>query len=110
MNMNTSRRAQLGDVLNAQRIALEALEVANGENHRLTTEALARQEEVPRLKSELEECKMEKMEAESLRDSTLAENEYLNKRLQNAEAEFVANFHHTDAYSSFSSYFTSVGH
>ncbi|KAL2514593.1 Uncharacterized protein Fot_28564 [Forsythia ovata] len=41
-----------------------------------------RQDEVSRLKSEFKVCQKEKAEAESLRDSTLAKKEILNKKLR----------------------------
>ncbi|KAL2532304.1 hypothetical protein Adt_05655 [Abeliophyllum distichum] len=53
--------------------------------------------------------KRKKVEAETIRDSVLAEKEDLAKKLQEVEASFVANFHLTKAYTSFSNYFASVG-
>ncbi|KAL2505884.1 hypothetical protein Adt_21505 [Abeliophyllum distichum] len=47
---------KLEHALNTQKIASKALEVANGENRRLRDEALGRQDEFLKLKSELEEC------------------------------------------------------
>ncbi|KAL2519132.1 hypothetical protein Adt_15379 [Abeliophyllum distichum] len=101
---------KLDDALNAQKIASEALEAANEENRQLRAEVLARQEEVSKLKSEFEECQKGKAEAEVHRDSMMAEKETLTRKLRDAEAEFVANFHHTEASTSFSNYFASVGH
>ncbi|KAL2527522.1 hypothetical protein Adt_12576 [Abeliophyllum distichum] len=99
----------LDDPLNAQKIASETLEASNGENHRLTAEAFARHEEILKLKSELEESFKEKVEVEAVWDSVMAENEDLVKKLQDAEANFIANFHRTEAHASFSNYFASVG-
>ncbi|KAL2489603.1 hypothetical protein Fot_42895 [Forsythia ovata] len=89
---------KLDDSLTAQNIASEALEVANGENCRLTAEASARHEEVLKLKSDLEETLKDNAEIE-------AEKEDLAKKLQDADSNFIANFHLTEAYTNFSNYF-----
>ncbi|KAL2552647.1 hypothetical protein Fot_06266 [Forsythia ovata] len=88
---------RLDDALNAQNIASSALEAANEEKRKMMTEALTRHEEISRLLFELEESKNGKAEAEVHRASSLLEVEVLNQKLQNAEAEFVANFHQTEA-------------
>ncbi|KAL2528956.1 hypothetical protein Fot_21557 [Forsythia ovata] len=49
------------------------------------------------------------MEAEIVRDFVMVENEDLVKKLQDKDANLFANFHLTDAYTSFSNYFASVG-
>ncbi|KAL2542911.1 hypothetical protein Adt_03889 [Abeliophyllum distichum] len=40
----------------------------------------------------------------------LAEKKEMEAKLENVEAEFVANFYNTEAYTNFSGYFTRVGH
>ncbi|KAL2494487.1 hypothetical protein Fot_38244 [Forsythia ovata] len=103
---------RLDDTLNAQNIASEtseALDAANGKNHQLAAEDSAREGEIFKLKSNLEECLKEKMEVETIRDSIMAKKEDLVKKLQDADANFVANFHLTETYTSFSNYFVSVG-
>ncbi|KAL2548362.1 hypothetical protein Fot_09892 [Forsythia ovata] len=74
---------------------------ANGENRRLTNEACARQEEVLKIKTDLEDSLKGKAEVE-------AQKEELAKNLQDANSNFIANCHLTDAYTSFSNYFASV--
>ncbi|KAL2529130.1 hypothetical protein Fot_21731 [Forsythia ovata] len=64
---------KLDDAINAQKIASEVLEAANGENRRLTTEASVRDDEILKLKSDLEESLKRKAEVEAIRDSAMAE-------------------------------------
>ncbi|KAL2471231.1 hypothetical protein Adt_39367 [Abeliophyllum distichum] len=54
-----------------KKIASNTLEAANKEKSKLVAEALARQEEVSRLKPEFEEFQKEKAEAEAHMDSSL---------------------------------------
>ncbi|KAL2461836.1 hypothetical protein Adt_45256 [Abeliophyllum distichum] len=72
---------KLEDTMNAQKIAIEALEAANGEKHRLRNEASARQEEILKLKTILEECPKGRVEAENINDSVIDEKEDLAKKL-----------------------------
>ncbi|KAL2505874.1 hypothetical protein Adt_21495 [Abeliophyllum distichum] len=58
---------KLEHALNTQKIASKALEVANGENRRLRDEALGKQDEFLKLKSELEECQNGKTAVETTR-------------------------------------------
>ncbi|KAL2494837.1 hypothetical protein Fot_38594 [Forsythia ovata] len=100
---------QLDDALNAQHIASEALDATNGENRQLAADASAREEENLKLKSDLDECLKENVEVEAIRNSVMAENEDLAKKFEDADANFVANFHLIEEYTSFSNYFASVG-
>ncbi|KAL2512614.1 hypothetical protein Adt_18214 [Abeliophyllum distichum] len=68
----------------------------------------ARREEILKLKSELEKCQRGKAEVEIVRDSVMVEKEDLANGLEDAEDNFVANFHLTEAYTSFFNYFASV--
>ncbi|KAL2489518.1 hypothetical protein Fot_42810 [Forsythia ovata] len=99
---------KLDNALNAQNKASEALEATNGKNRQLAAEATARKDEISKLKSDLEACLKEKMWVETVRDAVMAEREDLAKKLQDADANFVANFHLTEAYTSFFNYFASV--
>ncbi|KAL2481775.1 hypothetical protein Adt_34741 [Abeliophyllum distichum] len=56
-----------------------------------------------RLRKELADAEKAKQEAEDGKKEVEA-------KLANAEADFVANFHNTEAYSNFSDYFARVGH
>ncbi|KAL2494988.1 hypothetical protein Fot_38745 [Forsythia ovata] len=60
-------------------------------------------EEMLKVKSDLEEILKGKVEVEAIRDFVMA------KKLQDADANFLANFHLTEAYTIFSNYFASVG-
>ncbi|KAL2541132.1 Uncharacterized protein Adt_02110 [Abeliophyllum distichum] len=94
---------QLDNANAAQKVAAEALEAANIEKKRLQEEAKSREEEVLSLRKELADAGKAKQEAEEGKKEVEA-------KLANAEADFVANFHNTEAYSSFSDYFARVGH
>ncbi|KAL2497585.1 putative abhydrolase domain-containing protein [Abeliophyllum distichum] len=93
----------------AKRIASEALEVANKDKRKLKEECDSYELEVTRLK-EAEACKVE---ADRLKESLEAYEKgrkELEVKLENAETEFVANFHNTNAYTDFSDFFAKVGH
>ncbi|KAL2498792.1 Uncharacterized protein Adt_24342 [Abeliophyllum distichum] len=94
---------QLDNANAAQKVAAEALEAANIEKKRLLEEAKSREEEVLSLRKELADAGKAKQEAEEGKKEVEA-------KLANAEADFVANFHNTEAYSNFSDYFARVGH
>ncbi|KAL2532446.1 Uncharacterized protein Adt_05797 [Abeliophyllum distichum] len=93
---------QLDNANVAQKVAAEALEPANKEKRRLLEEAKSRDEEVSCLRKDLELSENGKKEAEAGKGEVEA-------RLSNAEADFVANFHNTEAYTNFSDYFARVG-
>ncbi|KAL2518664.1 Uncharacterized protein Adt_14911 [Abeliophyllum distichum] len=80
----------------------EALEAANKEKRRLLEEAKSREEEISSLRKELANSEKGKKEAEDGKKEVEA-------RLANAEADFVANFHNTEAYTNFADYFARVG-
>ncbi|KAL2476718.1 Uncharacterized protein Adt_37454 [Abeliophyllum distichum] len=94
---------QLDNANAAQKVAAEALEAANNEKRRLMDEAKSREEEMSGLREELAKSEKGKKEAEDGRKEVEA-------RLANAEADFVANFHNTEAYTNFADYFARVGH
>ncbi|KAL2476406.1 Uncharacterized protein Adt_37142 [Abeliophyllum distichum] len=94
---------QLDNANAAQKVAVEALEAANKEKKRLLEEAKSREEEILGLRSELANAESNKKEAEDGKMEAEA-------RLANAEADFVANFHNTEAYTNFADYFARVGH
>ncbi|KAL2518514.1 Uncharacterized protein Adt_14761 [Abeliophyllum distichum] len=86
----------------AQKVAAEAFEAANKEKRRLLEEAKSRDEEISGLRRDLELSEIGKKEAE-------AGKREMEARLASAEADFVANFHNTKAYTNFSDYFARVG-
>ncbi|KAL2524809.1 putative abhydrolase domain-containing protein [Abeliophyllum distichum] len=94
---------QLDNANAAQKVAAEALEAANIEKRRLLEEAKSREEVVSSLRKELADAEKAKQEAEDGKKEVEA-------KLANAEADFVANFHNTEAYSNFADYFARVGH
>ncbi|KAL2533269.1 hypothetical protein Adt_06620 [Abeliophyllum distichum] len=71
---------------------------------RLLEEAKSREEEILGLRNELANAESSKKEAEDW------EGWKVEARLTNAEADFVANFHNTEAYTNFADYFARVGH
>ncbi|KAL2517960.1 putative abhydrolase domain-containing protein [Abeliophyllum distichum] len=93
---------QLDNANAAQKMAAEALEAANKEKRRLLEEAKSRDEEISCLRKDLESSENGRKEAE-------AGKREVEAKLANAGAEFVANFHNTEAYTNFSDYFTRVG-
>ncbi|KAL2504434.1 Uncharacterized protein Adt_20055 [Abeliophyllum distichum] len=94
---------QLDNANAAQKVAAEALEAANIEKRRLLEEAKSREEEVSSLRKELADAEKAKQEAEDGKKEVEA-------KLANAEADFVVNFHNTEAYTNFADYFARVGH
>ncbi|KAL2476577.1 Uncharacterized protein Adt_37313 [Abeliophyllum distichum] len=78
---------QLDNANAAQKVAAEALEAAN----------------------ELANAAKGKKEAEDGKEEVEARLKEVEAKLANAEADFVANFHNTEAYSNFSDYFARVG-
>ncbi|KAL2487188.1 hypothetical protein Adt_31944 [Abeliophyllum distichum] len=94
---------QLDNANAAQKVAAEALEAANIEKRRLLEEAKSREEVVSSLRKELADAEKAKQGAEEGKKEVEA-------KLANAEADFVANFHNTEAYSNFADYFARVGH
>ncbi|KAL2513169.1 Plus3 domain-containing protein [Abeliophyllum distichum] len=86
----------------AQRVAAEALEAANIEKRRLLEEAKSRDEEVLGLRKDLANAEDGRKEAE-------AGKREVEAKLANAEADFVANFNNTEAYTNFTDYFARVG-
>ncbi|KAL2510430.1 hypothetical protein Adt_16030 [Abeliophyllum distichum] len=96
-----SSHGELEDVLEAS-LADEALEAANKEKRPLLEEAKSRDEEIQSLRKALESSENGRKEVEVGRNEVEA-------KLANAEAEFVANFHNTEAYTNFSDYFARIG-
>ncbi|KAL2471480.1 hypothetical protein Adt_39616 [Abeliophyllum distichum] len=86
-------------------ITATALEKANEEKNTLQ---LSTQSEVVLLKADLEATANARLDSEDAYVRILAEKKVLEEKLKNAEAEFTVNFHNTEAYASFSSFFASV--
>ncbi|KAL2474987.1 hypothetical protein Adt_35723 [Abeliophyllum distichum] len=103
-----SSHGELEDVLEAslasaiRASAMQLKEAANKEKRRLQEEAKSRDEEISGLRKDLESSENGRKEAE-------AGKRKVEAKLANAEAEFVANFHNTEAYTNFSDYFARVG-
>ncbi|KAL2497704.1 putative abhydrolase domain-containing protein [Abeliophyllum distichum] len=93
---------QLENANAAQKVAAEALEAANKEKRRLLEEAESRDEEISGLRKDLESSKNGRKEVE-------AGKREVEAKLANAKAEFMANFHNTEAYTNFSDYFARIG-
>ncbi|KAL2526400.1 putative abhydrolase domain-containing protein [Abeliophyllum distichum] len=93
---------QLDNANAAQKVAAETLEAANKEKRRLLEEAKSGDEEISSLRKDLESYENGRKEAEAGKTEVEA-------KLANAEAEFVANFHNTEAYTNFSDYFARIG-
>ncbi|KAL2455328.1 Plus3 domain-containing protein [Abeliophyllum distichum] len=85
----------------AQKVTTEALEATNGKKRCLLEEAKFRDEEIQSLRRDLESSENGRKEAEAGRKEVEA-------KLANAEADFVANFHNTEAYTNFYDYFARV--
>ncbi|KAL2497882.1 putative abhydrolase domain-containing protein [Abeliophyllum distichum] len=100
---------QLDNANAAQKVAAEALEAANVERRRLQEEAKSRDEEISGLRKELADAEEGKKAAEDGRKEAEAGKKEVEARLANAEADFVANFHNTEAYSNFADYFARIG-
>ncbi|KAL2479993.1 hypothetical protein Adt_32959 [Abeliophyllum distichum] len=86
----------------AQKVIAEALEAANGEKRRLLEEAKLHDDEIQSLRRDLESSENGRKEAEAGRKE-------VEVKLANVEADFVVNFHNTEAYTNFSDYFARVG-
>ncbi|KAL2504853.1 Uncharacterized protein Adt_20474 [Abeliophyllum distichum] len=93
---------QLDNANAAQKVAAKAIEAANRDKRRLLEEAKSRDEEISGLRKELADAEKGKKEAEDGKKEVEA-------KLANTEADFVANFHNTEAYSNFADYFARVG-
>ncbi|KAL2474613.1 Plus3 domain-containing protein [Abeliophyllum distichum] len=100
---------QLDNANAAQKVAAEALEAANVEKRRLQEEAKSRDEETSSLRRELANAAEGKRVAEEGKEEVEARLKEVEAKLANAEVDFVANFHNTEAYSNFSDYFARVG-
>ncbi|KAL2534763.1 Uncharacterized protein Adt_08114 [Abeliophyllum distichum] len=100
---------QLDNANAAQKVAAEALEVANAEKRRLQEEVKSRDEEISSLRRELANAAEGRKVAEEGKEEVEARWKEVEAKLVNAEADFVANFHNTEAYSNFSDYFARVG-
>ncbi|KAL2461167.1 putative abhydrolase domain-containing protein [Abeliophyllum distichum] len=93
---------QLDNANAAQKVAAEALEAANIKKRRLLEEAKSRDEEVSVLRRDLAIAEDGRKEAE-------AGKREVEARLASVEADFVANFHNTEAYTNYADYFARVG-
>ncbi|KAL2461800.1 Uncharacterized protein Adt_45220 [Abeliophyllum distichum] len=77
---------------------------------RLLSESKSRNLEFQRLRGELEISEKGRTEAEAKVTRLLGEKKEMEAKLENVEADFIANFHNTEAYTNFSDYFARVGH
>ncbi|KAL2492569.1 hypothetical protein Adt_28197 [Abeliophyllum distichum] len=68
------------------------------------------QKETQSLRESLKAAKKRRKEAEAKVARLLGEKKEMEAKWRNVEAEFVANFHNTKAYTNFSDYFARVGH
>ncbi|KAL2497509.1 Uncharacterized protein Adt_23059 [Abeliophyllum distichum] len=93
---------QLDNANAAQKVAAEALEAANKDMRRLLEKAKSRDEEISGLRKDLELSENDSKGAE-------AKKREVEAKLANVEADFVANFHNTEAYTNFFDYFARVG-
>ncbi|KAL2461760.1 hypothetical protein Adt_45180 [Abeliophyllum distichum] len=77
---------------------------------RLLSESESRNLEFQRLRGELEVSEKGRTEAEAKVTRLLGEKKEMEAKLENVEADFIANFHNTEAYTNFADYFARVGH
>ncbi|KAL2466583.1 hypothetical protein Adt_42434 [Abeliophyllum distichum] len=101
---------QLDNANTAQKVAVEALEVANKEKRRLQGESESRELEGQSLRGYLEVFEKRRKEAEAEVARLLGEKKEMEAKLECVEADFAANFHNTETYTNFSDYFARVGH
>ncbi|KAL2532783.1 Plus3 domain-containing protein [Abeliophyllum distichum] len=88
------------------RVTTEALEAAKKEKKWLLDESKCHEQEVQSLR----EKERKEAEAEAEVTRLLGEKKEMEAKLKNVEADFVANFHNTEAYTNFSNYFARVGY
>ncbi|KAL2480678.1 hypothetical protein Adt_33644 [Abeliophyllum distichum] len=88
--------------LQATKVAVEALEVANKEKRRLLDEAESHKQETQSLRENFEVAEKERKEAEAEVARLLGKKNEMEAKLGSVEAEFVANFYNTEAYTNFS--------
>ncbi|KAL2466557.1 hypothetical protein Adt_42408 [Abeliophyllum distichum] len=108
--MDSMRTWTLDNANAAQKVAAEVLEAANIEKRCLQSESESCELEAQRLRGDLEVSKKGRTEAEAEVARLLGEKKEMEAKLESVEADFIANFHNTDAYTNFSDYFTRVGH
>ncbi|KAL2504481.1 hypothetical protein Adt_20102 [Abeliophyllum distichum] len=101
---------QLDNANAVQKVATEALEAANIEKSRLQSESESCELEFQRLRRELEVSEKGRTEAEAEVTRLLGEKKEMETKLDNVQADFIENFHNTEAYTNFSNYFARVGH
>ncbi|KAL2465696.1 hypothetical protein Adt_41547 [Abeliophyllum distichum] len=102
--------AKLDDANAAQKVTVKALEVVNEEKRRLQEETTSRRLEAKSLRGILDTSKISQKEAEAEITRLLGEKKEMERKLESVEAEYVANFHNTEAYNNFSNYFAKVVH
>ncbi|KAL2491494.1 hypothetical protein Adt_27122 [Abeliophyllum distichum] len=101
---------QLDNVNATQKVAVEALEVANIEKRHLQSESESHELEAQHLRGNLEASEKGRMEAEAEVAQLLGEKKEMEAKLEDEEADFIANFHNTEAYTNISDYFARVVH
>ncbi|KAL2485780.1 Uncharacterized protein Adt_30536 [Abeliophyllum distichum] len=82
----------------------------NKEKRRLQDKSESRELEAQSLRGDLEASEKGRKEAEAEVARLLGEKKEIEAKLECVEAEFVVNFHNTEAYTNFFDYFTGVGH
>ncbi|KAL2518813.1 hypothetical protein Adt_15060 [Abeliophyllum distichum] len=111
LDSNVLRLTKKLDYANvAQKITAEALDVANQEKKQVLEESASCQLEAEGLRGSLEASEKGQKEAEAKVARLLAKEKEMEEKMGSVEAEYVANFHNTEAYTNFSNYFAKVGH
>ncbi|KAL2486859.1 putative abhydrolase domain-containing protein [Abeliophyllum distichum] len=93
----------------AQKVAAEALKATNIEKRRLQSEYESSELEAQRLRGDLKVSEKGRTEAEVEVARLLGEKKEMEAKLESVEADFIANFHNTEAYTNFSDYFARGG-
>ncbi|KAL2541039.1 hypothetical protein Adt_02017 [Abeliophyllum distichum] len=101
---------QLDNANAVQKVAAEVLEATNKEKRHLQIESESHELEVQRLRGDLEVFEKERKKAEAKVARLLGEKKEMEAKLESVEADFIANFINTEAYTNFSDYFARVGH
>ncbi|KAL2540229.1 hypothetical protein Adt_01207 [Abeliophyllum distichum] len=101
---------KLDDANAAQKVTAEALKAANEEKKRLLEELSLHRAEAEGLRGSLEASEKGRKDAEAEIVRLLDQQKEMKKKMESVEANYVANFHNTEAYTNFSDYFAKVGH
>ncbi|KAL2487332.1 hypothetical protein Adt_32088 [Abeliophyllum distichum] len=101
---------KLDDTNAVQKVIAKALETANEEKKRLLEESSFHRLEAEGLRISLEASEKGRKDAEAELTWLLDQKKEIEKKMESVEADYVANFHNTEAYTNFSDYFAKVGH